>query len=256
MLITNLLTNMMVVTMLPHVFFRDTPAGFERYEAQRLTDMAQLVAPDLGWNTGVITTNAITARRVGTGLYGLSTSIVINDRYCFREVLGTMLETHGFVEFKDQMYCEPQYSGRIFKSGYVGTDFHFEVADVLKQWSKAPNLLTMDKAQTLAEAAFDKIRVPINRHRLKKLTKKFLPDEAMPYYYTFVWSNRDVRCQIDVSGVNSNIVFFNYDDLDRLKLPTNYLQLMGIASNTVFVAPVGPTRKGPPYRLWPLKEGK
>ncbi len=55
-------------------------------------------------------------------------------------------------------------------------------------------------------------------------------------YYKFRWESARATCDIHVSGLTSNIVYFDYNDTQALPpLPTNYFRLLNLPPEPVFV---------------------
>ena len=129
-------------------------------------------------------------------------------------------------------------------SPYVATN-----ADVIREWLLATNTLTMAKARTIAEAAIKAAGIPMNKMQFGAPQKaeqlkgwlnrgdfKWLP------YNTFHWESDLGHCYVDVSGLTTNVVRFDYggpymrfETLTNSQVFDGYIQMLGLPTNTVFV---------------------
>ena len=274
MLITNLLTNMVLVTSLLSIQ-TNTPA-FSNCVLHKAVADAQFMAAKLHWDQGVVTTNTITRIRCFPTAHGPTAEIVFNRQYYFEigwerqylafpkghiasenppTVIWGDIARDCSIRFMDLSYCWLGYSDRQFASNVVSYEW------LALQWANASNLLTLEKAEQIAESGIRSIGISMDNMKFKvpdvKEQRTELWDGAphsMPYY-TFVWKTDKGFCQVDVSGLSSNIAFFRFEgQCPELEFSTNLFHLLGISSNTVFVLPTHHDiyrHPLPPYRLFP-----
>ena len=255
MLVTNLLTNMVVVHM---GLIQTNTAAFEDYERQTLTSNAQVASEQWHLDTNFIASNKITDFSAEPRTRGPSGQIIFAGRYKFWNGQA------AFFGFADESYCWPEYSGRHFIERYAPSNFYSEAAELVQQWARSTNHLTMKQAEQIAESALRSVNIPINKMRLRapKVKQQIawtLRDgtRCLLPYYTFDWKPNALRnqewCKIDVSGISGNIAFFSCGSILCYQAPTNYLQLLGCSTNTVFVTPIKkPGQKGPLYEIYPF----
>jgi len=126
-------------------------------------------------------------------------------------------------------------------------------AATLEAWIHATNRLTLKKAQQVAESAMRAVGVrPQTLGKPREKTQLTIwrptgPPAPLPYY-KFRWEKGNASCDIHVSGITSNIVHFSCSGCLQPAVLTNYLELLGLRSDTVFVrrrATFPPT-----YELW------
>ena len=289
MIITNLLMNMVVLT-LQGAIPTNTPA-FQAYAVQVMFTNAQALASKWHLEENLVATNKITEREVTPYPGGrFSAMLVFDDRYIF----GT--QEGGSIGFTDKAYYQgwvfsESASSKMTATSEAGNASAYEAwlkineediarhRVVAQQWSRATNQLTLRTAQQLAESAMVSVGVPVKTIGFKKPAEKKQWNWADDYtreirsnldgiisgsgtvysvpltggrmsvaypskhpsnyllpYYEFRWDSLQAACHVDVFGVTSNIVHFNFlGPCLSLPTPTNYLSLLGLPDNTVFV---------------------
>ncbi len=240
MIVTNLLTNMIVLT-LSGVIPTNTPA-FKEYAFNTIMTNAQALALKWHLNDSLIASNKVTHFDATPHPEGLSAGITFDDRYIFGSNTGDPI---GFTD----------------KGYYVGYLTNHT------QWMHETNLLTFKKAQQIAESAMVAYGIPVKQIGFKKPVKKEQLkwiDDKISYksngwtyvetkehpktyplpYYEFEWETRKANCVVHVSGISSNIVSFSFGwryllfpDFNHLRLvpPTNYFEILGLPTNTILV---------------------
>lgn len=108
MLLTNLLTNMVVVSM--GIIQTNTPA-FRNFEFSNLMVHARALASDWHLDTNLISSNLVTRFSARADFSKPSAEICFGERDRFWSV-----GKDGF-GFSDEAYCWPDYSGRVFPKG-------------------------------------------------------------------------------------------------------------------------------------------
>jgi hypothetical protein len=144
---------------------------------------------------------------------------------------------------------------------------------VAEHWRHSPNRLTMTSAQKMAEAAMKAYGIPPGLIGTRFLKKKeqlvwseewtshaetnaegvFIVPERRSHpktfklpYYMFEWRSDEnaFDCAVDISGITGALTHFDVGwplgtlrECDGLRVtwPTNYLQLLGLPTNTIFV---------------------
>jgi hypothetical protein len=274
MLITNLAANMVIV--LANLSIQTNTPAFQSYGLQKTIADAHIMAANWHLNESLIESNKTTRFFCGPTAHGPQVDAVFGRRYYFnigweRQYM-VFNEGDGWREnaptaiwgsvardcnitFKDLSYCWPGYSDQQFASNVV----NYEV--LLRRWANASNLLTLEKAEQIAESDIRSIGISMERMQFKSPNEKnqktelsYGVEELMPYY-TFTWKSDKGHCQVDVSGLSSNIAYFNFEgECPQLEFSANWFQLLGLSSNTVFVLPLRRDTYGhplPPYRLFP-----
>jgi hypothetical protein len=219
---TNLLTNMIVLG-LSNIIPTNTPA-FKEHALHAMLTNAEYLASQ--WKLDIphpFTTNMVTFSQTVAQPPGLTGTIVLSNRYAFAWING------WFAQFADK----PNYA------------MQFETSDetknraVLAEWSRETNHLTFKKAQKLAEQSLASVGLTRDKTNFKKpreATQLKFDDKVPLPYYKFYWKSDKAASSIDVSGITSNIVYFsNASGLMRIPKPTNYLQMLGLPTNTIFV---------------------
>ena len=224
MLITNLLTNMVVLSLLGAIP-KDTPA-FQEYAFHAMFTNAQAAAAKWNLDQRLIATNQITRWTAAAHRSGVSGVIIFGDRYGFRYQSG------GLASFSDTLYT-PSFlmpGDKTYKSK-------------MKLWLAATNLLSLEQARTIADSALEAVGLEPARTGARPKAiggQETTPwkgvSEALPYYY-FDWqSNRRTVVWVAVSGMTGRIAQLdNNTAIAALAKPTNYLELLGLPTNTVFV---------------------
>jgi len=219
---TNLLTNMVVLG-LSSVIPTNTPA-FQDHALRTMLSNAEYLASQ--WKLDIkrpFTTNLITFFKAEPHPAGIEGTIVLSNRYVFSWITGR------FIQFSDKPNESFQFS----------TEDENKNRAVLEKWSRATNLLTFKKAQKLAENSLIAVGLTLEKTEFKKPREatqlKF--DDRIPLpYYKFYWKSGKAASSVDVSGITSNIVYFsNASGYLRLSKPTNYLEMLGLSTNTIFV---------------------
>jgi len=227
MIITNLLSNMVVVVTALNAIQTNTPA-FREYAFHAMFDRAAYMATN--WNLDIrrpITTNMVTHFDPRAHATGLGGNIVFNDRFVFSCAEGNCL---GFTD-------KPYNIARALTPDVKTNDAIFE------QWMRATNLLTMEKAQQIAESAMRSFGVPREKMDFKepmeRKQRKYEWEAGKIYpepYYQFCWQTDKGACNVHVSGITSNVVeFYFIGPYLRFSKPTNYFEMLGLPSKPVFV---------------------
>jgi len=222
---TNLLANIIVLTSL-NLIPTNTPA-FQNYALHTmLTNVEVLVAQ---WGLDMrqpIKTNTVTHFQASPQPEGIRGNIVFNNRYLFRFNSGWL------TEFND--LNEP--------SVFTSEDARKERADLKRRLEKT-NLLTLEKAEKISESvlrswgeafAGTNFSKPSIRQQMRYYSQDAI--HQLPYY-EFEWKkSRRTIMRVEVSGIISNVVSIE-TSLPSYKLPqpTNYLEMLGLSTNTVFV---------------------
>jgi hypothetical protein len=229
MLITNLLTNMIVLTI--HSTIPDSTPSFQEYALR--TTFIQASNMSANWNLDLpkpITTNMVTHVAMEAAPIGIQGSIEISNRFWFSWLYG------GQPSFSDKKYDIVQA---------LTPDVKVNDA-IFERWMRATNLLTMKRAEQIAKTAMTSIGLPLDKLNFK--APKEMHQEnyqwtdgkvyPLPYYY-FVWKTQNAYCHIEVSGICSNVVHFAFVGYPYLRFakPTNYFEMLGLPTNAVFVHP-------------------
>lgn len=126
-----------------------------------------------------------------------------------------------------------------------GTVWGLSTFYFLKLWLAATNLLSLEQARTIADSALKAVGLePVRTGARPKAlgTQATTPwkgvSEALPYY-CFEWqSNRRSVVSVEVSGITGRIADLrNNTAIPAVAKPANYLELLGLPPNTVFVRP-------------------
>ena len=252
MIITNLLTNMVVVG-LTGLFPTDysTIPAFREYVFNATFQQASNMI--VAWNLDLprpITTNMITKFITRPHLDGPNCTMVFSNRFTFGWGEGK------FDQFNDGLYIRERT---------LSPDVDANDA-LLEQWMRATNLLTMEKAEQMAESVLHFLGVPSNVQRFSKPQKarqmhytwKDGKKYPMPYY-GFWWETNGFnfgsgRYEIQVSGIISNVVYcsiLRVAPYVKTIRPMDYFELLSVPTNAVFVWRL-PSAKGQPpiYELY------
>jgi hypothetical protein len=127
-------------------------------------------------------------------------------------------------------YAGMLYPGRGGRSGRA----------VYEEWLAATNLLTTAKARDLAAKVVEAAGLFGVKHGFTGQPEVLQePDEEHDLaYYRFEWKNEEshTRFSVEVSGITGTVVHFSmYGPFLRLYRPPDYLELLGLSTNTVFV---------------------
>ncbi len=305
MVITNLLTNMLVLALSGEVP-SNTPA-FQDHASGAMFTNAQRAAREWRLDESLIATNQITAFQSTPYADGYSATIVFFDRYLFGLDHGDGI---GFTDKQfswDVVFAETNRDFLVrnnINSKGTQKDADAERAwiaalrgdearsrAIAERWAKTTNALTLRKAQAIAEAAVRAEGISIRSMGVPKVTQAtweeepvhvFMPGDAVKTnaagdvvrvsgvpeeageqiaavgplsdgtwcityqkarprrlllpYYKFEWKSEAANCRVDVSGITGTVAHFSYDDAPAaLKTPKNYLKLLGLPANTLFV---------------------
>jgi hypothetical protein len=239
-------------------FLQTNTTAFAAYERHKLTSDAQVAAVKWQLDTNLIASDTVTDFSAEPGTRGPGGQIIFAGRYRIWDGQA------AYLGFADELYCWPSYSGKYNHSSQSPSAMtnDNEQVQLLLRWSQAKNCLTMRKAEEIAESALRSIDIPISKMKLRgPKVKQQIPwtlqdgTRCMLPYYTFDWKPNTLPnqewCKIDVSGISGTIVFFSCGSISNYVAPSNYLQLLGLSSNTVFVMPaMQPYLQGPPYKLY------
>lgn len=264
----------MVIVTLGLGIATNTPA-FKDYTLQKSIADAQIMAANWHLEQAMITSNGMTLVRSSVTAHGPSSEIVFHRRYLFH--FGWQNQWVDFPEFNAWRDDSPiRITGGVardcmflFKDlanfyGVVDLKFGTNVPayDIMVQrWLNASNLLTMDKAEQIAESSIGSIGVSMENMKFKAPARKEqkiqMVNGAMHLlpYYTFDWDTDKGKCSVEVSGISSNIALFYFEgECPQLEFSTNSFELLGFTTNTLFVVETRPgSDRGPvpPYRLFP-----
>lgn len=218
--------------------------GFHNYTFTNMFQQATNMA--IGWKLDVpmpLTTNAVTYFFSRPTVEGPNGQIVLLDRYSFGWY-------HGEFEiFEDKNYLLQS----AMTDDVDWNDSKYE------EWMKATNLLTLPKAQAIAEATMKSFGFPMQAQSFKKpsqtkqmtYTWKDNKTYQMPFY-RFRWDGggSDYKYEVQVSGITSNVLrcFFAQNEgvthPTNSMHPTNYFQMLELPDHPVFVTKVMNTPDG------------
>ena len=212
MLITNLLTNMVLV-MAGHTV-TNTPA-FQEYAFHTMFTNAQTVAANWHLDQSLITTNKVTYCVGAAWPSGMGGIVIFDNRYGFEYQKG-VFSGFGDKQFdvNDTLNLEPlshhlkdrvSFSARISKGRDV----------LINKWLEATNLFSLEKAKSVANEALLSIGIPPGTITLSGHQESYIfMDESTQLipYYTFNWqtTNGYDRVKIDVSGITGTVAAFQY----------------------------------------------
>ena len=233
MIITNLLTNMVVLTWLGAIP-ANTPA-LKEYAFQVMLTNAQSLGTCWHLDQRLITSNQVTRFSVRAHPRQIYTEIEFGDRYEFAT------SKSGMILFFDNGFVEGKMLGMMGEAAFAN-----RYGGSAKPWLPPTNSLTLDRAQETAQSAMHCYGVPTDEMGFLEPTKKEQlksADRPLPYY-KFEWESEKGHCKVHVSGITTNIVQFELEGAEQLRLkpPPNYLELLGLPPDTVFVRRVSPGR--------------
>ena len=226
MIITNLLAGMVLLSDFALDEIQTNTPAFQEYAYHAMVTNVQAMGAALHLDESLIATNKVTDFRVTPTILGIDGHINFANRYHFAYDLG------WFDEFID------------FQNGPTAVENHNAEANdaVYEQWMRATNLLTMGKARQLAASSMQAIGIHGDFRKPKKSEQmEYTWKDGKTYllpYYSFDWSNDKRICRMDVSGINSNVVYLSCWSATRLRPPTNYFDLLGLPLKPVFVKKV------------------
>jgi len=217
---------MIVLALYGNYIPTNTPA-IQQYAFQVMFTNAQALGASWHLDQTVITSNNITRFDARAHPRQIYANIQFGERYLF----GT--SKAGYVFFSDSNFGEtsmPVTMDPAFVNRYGSAS---------KSWTQTTNSLSLEDAQKVAESAMHAYGVPAAelgflQPKLKEQLKS--GDKLLPYY-KFEWETEKGRCKVHVSGLITNIVQFEFEGSEplRLKPPSNYLDLLGLSTNTIFV---------------------
>jgi hypothetical protein len=243
MIFTNLLANMVVLT-LQNTIPTNTPA-FQEYAFHEMFSQSSNMI--VSWNLDLprpITTNTVTAFHAVPTSRSPKGEIILGDRFWFTWIYS------GVVTFSDKSYC-------IMSAQTPDVS----VNDALfEKWMRATNVLTMHSAQQLAESAMKSVGLPLDKldfNEPKEIRQeKYRWTDGKVYllpYYEFCWDTDKAYCTVDVSGILGRVVYFHFNGQDgpylKFEPATNYLAMLGLPTNAVFVHRLSRPDKPPLYEL-------
>jgi hypothetical protein len=183
------------------------------------------------WNLDLprpIATNTVTDFKAVPYPAGAGGNIILSNRFYFQWLYG------GLPTFNDQTYsCLRTLTPDIGANN-----------GVLEVWMRATNLLTMEKAQKIAESAMKSVGLPLDKLGFKKpkvaYQRKYQWKDGKTYplpYYQFRWETDKNSCDVDVSGINGKVAYFGFSGYPYLRFEqtTNYFGMLGLPTNAVFV---------------------
>jgi hypothetical protein len=231
-----------------------------------------------------VSMNHITRSSASPTPDGPSATIVFGDRYVF----GTA-RADTFLQFNDGCYSRQAVFYHPSRSSMPTNNSREEslkayllaaktnqmdMAEdrvIFEKWRQATNLLTLEKAQAVAESAMRTFGLSLKKLRFSKPTKReqmvwredyegaletnkdgiFIVQKpvAHPFsyalpYYEFEWSNANGNCEVEVSGILGTVVHFHFYGYGKRSpkpselrdiMPKNYLELLGLRPDIVFV---------------------
>ena len=210
----------------------NTPA-LKEYAFQVMLTNAQSLGTCWHLDNRLITSNQVTLFSVRAHPRQINTEIEFGDRYEFAT------SKSGMILFLDNGFGEALMLAKVrqhlFANRYGGSE---------KPWLPPTNSLTLDRAQEIAESAMHCYGVPTEelgflQPKVKEQLKS--ADRPLPYY-KFEWESEKGHCKVHVSGTTTNIVRFELEGAEQLGLkpPPNYLELLGLPRNAVFVKRIAP----------------
>jgi hypothetical protein len=276
MIFTNLLSNMIVLTF-SGAIPTNTPA-LDEYAFKVIFTNAQTLAYRWHLDKNPMASDRVTHFRATPYPEGIDGGIVFDGRYSFGTFRGFPLQFRDNAYYKDSVFSITARTTMMTENeednakGYENWRREVEVdlerhRGVVEQWRANTNAMPLKEAQKIAESAMKaygvqmrqmSFRSPNIREQLRwsegrrayesngwiiAETDKPLPYLPLPYY-VFGWKTVQEHCTVHVSGITSNVVFFDFarettnplnPDRLELKRPPNYLELLGLPSDTIFV---------------------
>ncbi len=211
----------------------NSPA-FREYALSVLLSNANLVAER--WQLDVqlpITTNQITGSFIDPTTNGLEGSIQIdNDAHKY----GFKVSDGRFNSFGD--------------TKYRSQTFVYSPDEQKDKWPGMTNLLTLESAVAMAKDKLHRLGIDEKKLGMGEPFKaaQWRYDSNDVFYplplYAVQWKTQTgdyMVIRMEISGVTSNVAYFSHNipanllpSFLRVPTPTNYLQLLGLPSNTVF----------------------
>jgi hypothetical protein len=240
--ITNLLANMVVIGTTSII--QTNTQQFQDYAFLEMFSHATNMITS--WNLDFprpIATNAVTDFKAVAYPGGVGGNIVLSNRFYFQWLYGGL----------------PIFNDRTYSSSRISTPDVEKNDAILEQWMNTTNLLTMEKAQQIAESAMKSVGLPLDKLGFKrpkeahqrKYEWKDGKDYPLPYYQ-FRWETEEDACTVDVSGITGKVAYFGFSGYPYLRFekPTDYFEMLGLPTNAVFVhRTFTPPGKPPLYEL-------
>ena len=154
MLTTNLLTNIVLLgwgNLIP----TNTPA-FDDYAFQEMFSRTTWMMTN--WHLDIkapITTNAVTSFHANAYPAGIGGTVIFDNRFIFSTEQGYF----------------PRFADKPYESGNFLTDDAQKNDSVLEKWLSMTNLLTLEKAQKIAQSAIIAVHLPVHTAFLKTPSK-------------------------------------------------------------------------------------
>lgn len=253
MIITNLLTNMVVLTF-SGIIPTNTPT-FQKATSDLLLAKAQNVAEKFGVPMGSVAREKITQFDAVPGAHGPTAFVLFDGRYLFRIQDGS-----------SWFFSDEKFLLRSLFPEVTGTNDLKHVAEktseVFEQLRHATNRLNLKQARRLAESAmlgfepgaklprgFEKplvarqekwrddtiVRIEADGTVINE-KKKHPAEYALPYY-RFRWEGKPggphAFCEVEICGITASVTLFHFGPVSA-KL-NNYFEMLGLPPNTVLV---------------------
>ena len=259
MIITNLLTNMIILSVSGRMPTNivNTPA-LNDYAFQYLYARAQRISMELPLDEGIVDKDNVTSFKVTPQPEGPVVLMVFHHRYCFT------MGVNDSLGFSDAMYEKDA----IFPAT-SSTDMEAASKQIRMAYEKfrlTTNHLSMRKARRIAASSLKIFGVDVPKlpgfRRVKSSEQMKFEDTTISHfepdgsvvvqqkkngavyplpYYTFEWESMFpsfTSCTVEVSGVSSNVVTFYYvGPWSKLSKHDHYLEMLGLPPDTVFVRP-------------------
>src|SRR5260370_29290327 len=178
MIITNLLTNMIVLTLQGAV--PTNTAAFQDYVFRVIFQRADELASKWHLDRSLITSNKVTHFEATPGPGSYLVGIEFGNRYIFGA------SDLGFVGFNDESYSERL----VFYASHNATNWQKAAEEdlardraLVEKWRQAANRLTLQKAQQVAESAMRSYGVPMEEMKFKR------PREREQLKWTEDWTH-------------------------------------------------------------------
>lgn len=186
-----------------------------------------------------ITTNMVTSFGTIPRTNSWGAGFTLSNRYSF------LVSGGSFESFHDKKY---------YANSFVGND---EASDAMAQMT---NHLTLDSALQVARHALHQVGIDEKELGLgepAKLKQWQYDSNGVMYplpLYAVRWETKEGVVDMEISGVTSNVArFFQMTRAKsmRVPMPTNYLEMLGLPRDTVFVREM---RKPPGIRDKPTEK--
>jgi hypothetical protein len=232
MIITNLLANIVALSV-SGAIPAEGPA-FQEYARRAMLTNAQAAACHWRLDTNLIVADKVTFFEAIPFPEGPTVSIIFDGRYVFRTDQGS---SSHFVDRSSAPGWMPDSTAMATNGAAPKWK-----AGSTQRWVGTKSRLTLGRARRIAESAIRAAGVSADGLGFRKpdraeqlvweegSTKHRLP------FYEFEWRRETNLCTVGVSGVSGEMSFFLYEG-PRLALrwPTNYMELLGLPTNTVLV---------------------